>query len=335
MLLPDTCVPPSTYRISHATTHNPQGRKMKTVSLTLLLGVVLGAVQASGPSFSPTAFFNRFSGWGEEEYEYEEEEEGPGLGGLALKALVGAGVAAVGGAGVSFARRAIKAKQQQQVSAPKRRSSMAGRSSTSAGSSNTPSFVESGIKGGKSDAKVPRGATTTAPPPPTAADSAGGEEEEAEEPEEVFEVEPVQELDESTLTAAQKEHPYAKLLGPKLVKYDPKDRKLVEVATADVLDGKVTSLFFHAHQVWTEGRKEGREESRKEMVLFRLHTHSQYSNAYSSSSSSFPLKKNKNKNKTHTHTHTGGTNARKNEGRQGPPWPQRSLCRAAKEGEQL
>jgi len=237
---------------------------MKTVSLTLLLGAVLGAVQASGPSFSPTAFFNRFSGWGEEEYEYEEEEEGPGLGGLALKALVGAGVAAVGGVGVSFARRAIKAKQQQQqVSAPKRRSSMAGRSSTTAGSSNTPSFVESGIKGGKSDAKDPRGATTTAPPPPMAAGSAGEEEEEAEEPEEVFEVEPVQELDESTLTAAQKEHPYAKLLGPKLVKYDPKDRKLVEVATADVLDGKVTSLFFHAHQVRTEGGREGRRDGRK------------------------------------------------------------------------
>eukprot|EP00624_Nannochloropsis_granulata_P001366 evm.model.NODE_16644_length_5819_cov_17.997078.1 len=222
---------------------------MKTTSLVLLLGAVVGAVQASGPSFSPANLFNRFSGWGEEEYEYEEEEEGPGLGGLALKALVGAGVAAAGGAGVSFARRAIMAKQRQHESAPTRRSSMAGRSSTTSGSSSTPSFVESGIKGGKSDAKAPRGATTTAPPPPTATGSAGGEEEEVEDPEEVFEVEPVQELDESTLTGAQKEHPLAKLLGPKLVKYDPNDRKLVEVATADVLDGKVTSLFFHAHQV--------------------------------------------------------------------------------------
>jgi hypothetical protein len=133
---------------------------------------------------------------------------------------------------------------------------MAGRSSTTSGSSSTPSFVESGIKGGKSDAKAPRGATTTAPPPPTATGSAGGEEEEVEDPEEVFEVEPVQELDESTLTGAQKEHPLAKLLGPKLVKYDPNDRKLVEVATADVLDGKVTSLFFHAHQVRRRGGKE-------------------------------------------------------------------------------
>lgn len=214
---------------------------MRTLSLYLLLGIILHAVEASRFSLSPPAFFNRFSDF---EEEYEEEEEGPGLGGLALKALVGASVAAVGGAGVSFARRAIKAKQQR-VSTPKQQRSHLPSSST-VGSS-TPSFVESGIKGGKSDPKIARGTTTMAPPSSTEADGSGEEAE--KEPEEVFDVEPVVELDESKLSEGQKEHPYAKLLGPKLVKYDSKQGKLVEVATADVLDGKVTSLFFHAQQV--------------------------------------------------------------------------------------
>ena len=51
-----------------------------------------------------------------------------------------------------------------------------------------------------------------------------------EEEEEVFDVEPVVTLDESKLSKAQLEHPYAKILGPKLVKHDPKQGKLVEVA---------------------------------------------------------------------------------------------------------
>lgn len=147
---------------------------------------------------------------------------------------MGAGVAAGGAAGISFARKAIQAKQQ--------RPSLA-----SAGTKR--GIVEGGIKGGKSEAKAAP-ATTKAPVPPPAAAAAGGEAEGAEaEEEEVFEVAAVQELDEASLSTAQLEHPYAKLLGPKLVKWDPAAQQFQEVATADALDGKVTSLFFHAHQV--------------------------------------------------------------------------------------
>lgn len=149
---------------------------------------------------------------------------------------MGAGVAAGSAAGISFARKAIQAKQQQRPSL------------TSTGAKR--GIVEGGIKGGKSEAKAAP-APTKAPVPPPAAAAAGGEAEgaEAEEEEEVFEVAPVQELDEAALSTAQLEHPYAKLLGPKLVKWDPAAQQFQEEATADALDGKVTSLFFHAHQV--------------------------------------------------------------------------------------
>ncbi len=147
-------------------------------------------------------------------------------------------MAAGGAAGISFARKAIQAKQQRRPLA-----------SSSSGVKR--GIVEGGIKGGKSEAKAAPATTKAAPvPPPSAAGGAEGEEAAAEEEEEqVFDIEPVAELDEASLSAGQLEHPYAKLLGPKLVKWDPKQQKLVEVATADALEGKVTSLFFHAHQV--------------------------------------------------------------------------------------
>jgi nucleoredoxin len=276
--------PLSTLSLTLHQTKYKRTAAMRNQFVWLLLGAVVGAAEASRQSWAPPAFFNRFQvgGWGvrttasglmmkeipppppalldhldltkrsidrrsthkqggwEEEYE-EEEEEGNGLGSLALKALVGAGVAAGGAAGINFARKAIQAKQSQRPGRP------------AASSSAKRGFVEGGIKGGKSEAKAAPATTKAAPIPPPSAAAAGaaGAEagaEEAEE-EEVFEVEPVVELEEASLSTAQLEHPYAKLLGPKLVKWDPKEQRLVEVATADVLDGKVTSLFFHAQQV--------------------------------------------------------------------------------------
>ena len=127
---------------------------------------------------------------------------------------------------LSFCYRAIQAKKARQ-------SSIEG----------SKGFAESRIKGGKSEAKAPvapKKAAATENPAAAAED---------EEPEEIFEVEAVEKLDESKLSTAQKDHPYAKLLGPKLVKYDKQAGKFVEIPTAQALDGKVTSIFFHAHQV--------------------------------------------------------------------------------------
>ena len=71
----------------------------------------------------------------------------------------------------------------------------------------------------------------------------GGEGEEEEKP---LPVEPVETLDTSTLTSEQLNHPYAKLLGAKLVRYDKETKTFKEMATTDVLKGKTTALFMHA-----------------------------------------------------------------------------------------
>jgi hypothetical protein len=106
--------------------------------------------------------------------------------------------------------------------------------------------------GGKSDAKskpVSKGAAAAAAMAPPAEEPLGGADGQEAEEEEVFEVEEVLTLDESKLTAEQKAHPLAKLLGPKLVRFDEKQGKLVELPTADALKGKTVGLFFHSHQV--------------------------------------------------------------------------------------
>jgi hypothetical protein len=73
-----------------------------------------------------------------------------------------------------------------------------------------------------------------------------GEGEETEENAPPLPVAEVEKLDLSTLSTEQLNHPYAKLLGAKLMKFDPESKSFKEVPTADLLNGKTTALFMHA-----------------------------------------------------------------------------------------
>jgi hypothetical protein len=141
--------------------------------------------------------------------------------------------------------RIIRARRQERIAQAAARRSRA--------------FAEGRVKGGKKN-DVPVTATATAARKTASAPSAEGAaapaqaqagqpEAAEEEPEEVYEAVQVVELDRSTLSTAQKEHPYAQLLGPVLVRYEPEGDRFVEVPTADVLDNTVTSLLFYANVV--------------------------------------------------------------------------------------
>lgn len=96
------------------------------------------------------------------------------------------------------------------------------------------------------EATTAKAATTTSSSAKTSAANAGAKEEEIIEPEPAPEPVAVEKLDVATLSKEELEHPYSKLLGPVLVKYDNASGTFYEVSTASVLGGKVAGLFFHA-----------------------------------------------------------------------------------------
>lgn len=95
------------------------------------------------------------------------------------------------------------------------------------------------IKGGKAESPAKEANPSKSANPQTE------EEEEEEEDKTVYEKIAVQSMDASALTEKQKSHPLAQLLGAKLARYDEASDKIVEVATADSLDGKHVAVCFY------------------------------------------------------------------------------------------